>query len=191
MAHFRKSIWPRKILWKPALLHKAITAKRNWVVLSLHFCIYIAGEMIKQLHNPFFSTAELFTKKRNVGSPPCERFGCGKREIFAQEKGFPKSYFASKIRQLQLKRAQKRFQPPSRGRTGCDKRKWKLPSDFKFISVTMKVCLCLKYGSIQFSYRFDHTLFGKLCECPCYDLEILNEKLVSNHCKALLEKRQE
>lgn len=116
-------------------------------------CIYIAGEMIKKLHNPFSSTAELFTKKRHVGSPPCVRFGCGKREIYGHKKGFPKSFFASKIRQLQLKREQKRFQPPACGRYGCGKRKWRLPSDLKFIGITVKVCLCLKYS--EFSFQAD------------------------------------
>ena len=81
--------------------------------------------MGKQAHNPLFSASQASTKKRTVGSvvPPCERFGCGKREIDGHNRAFPKSFFTSKIRQLQPKRAQKRTGPPSCGRYGCGKRK--------------------------------------------------------------------
>lgn len=108
--------------------------------------------MIKQVHNPLFSAPETFSKKGNVGiiQPPCERFGCGKREIYAHKKAFPKGFFTSKIRQLQLKRAQTWVGPPSCGRYGCGKRKWRLPNDFKFISVTEKVSLCLNYSTFSF-----------------------------------------
>lgn len=107
--------------------------KVKWIWV-LHFFIHIAGEM-----------PETLTKKWIVSriQPPCERFGCGKRAIYALKKAFPKSFFSSKIRQLQLKRSQKRVGPPSCGRYGCGKRKWRLPNDSKFISRLLIRFVCV------------------------------------------------
>ena len=73
--------------------------------------IYLTDPFIKQIKDPSFAPR----------FPPCARYGCGKREMYMGEERTPYSYLASKIRQLQRKRAVG-IDPPC-ARYACGKRK--------------------------------------------------------------------